>query len=299
MFGGSDPSIPSWCRPTSRSAATTSSSRCPGSRRPELCRHRTGRSRTSSSSRMPSACSSTATRSRQLGRKRGRLRNRVHSAQPGRARPMVRGARRHVRQQHRAPGRRRHRHLGNRQHVYQPQTNRVLINNNLFYDIDAVRWGGLGRLFQVVNGAADVVIEHITGFQGGNVIGVDLDPSTGFVYRNNIAPDNGYGIVGAGDPRLVLATYLPGASFMGNVIPGADVADYPAPPTPSRRRSPVSASRTSPEATIASPPPARIEPPGRMGRILAWTWTPCMRRPAGCWREERHRRRGGRRRASK
>src|SRR5207245_4130204 len=34
------------------------------------------------------------------------------------------------------------------------QTKRILIQNNLFDDVGGPRWGGLGRLFQLIDGAA-------------------------------------------------------------------------------------------------------------------------------------------------
>jgi hypothetical protein len=117
------------------------------------------------------------------------------------------------------------------------RTSRVLIGNNLFVDIDGARWGGLGRLFQLYNGTADVVIDHNTAFQSGDVIGADTtyesvpgDPQSGFVYRNNISPHNQYGVAGRGtygDPALTLSTYFPGAIFVRNVLAGGDPSDYP------------------------------------------------------------------------
>ncbi len=49
------------------------------------------------------------------------------------------------------------------------QTRRILVGNNLFEDIGGPRWGG-GTLLQIINGAANVVIEHNTAFQTGNII---------------------------------------------------------------------------------------------------------------------------------
>jgi hypothetical protein len=117
------------------------------------------------------------------------------------------------------------------------RTSRVLIRNNLFVDIDGARWGGLGRLFQLYNGTADVVVDHNTAFQTGEVIGADTtyesvpgQPHSGFVYRNNLSPHNQYGVAGRGtygDPALTLGTYFPGAIFARNVLAGGDPSDYP------------------------------------------------------------------------
>ena len=110
------------------------------------------------------------------------------------------------------------------------QTKRITIRDNIFEDVDGAKWGGSGRLFQILEGAADVVIEHNTGLQTGDVImGLGV-PNIGFVYRNNVTPHNEYGVGGQntyGNPRLTLSTYFPGAAFTGNVLQGGRASDYP------------------------------------------------------------------------
>src|SRR3981081_492285 len=72
---------------------------------------------------------------------------------------------------------------------------RILIQNNLFSDINGKAWGdGDGRLFQVLSGEDAVTIDHNTGFQSNLIIFVDGIPSTNFVYQNNITPHNLYGV---------------------------------------------------------------------------------------------------------
>ncbi|MBI2116980.1 MAG: hypothetical protein HYT85_18135 [candidate division NC10 bacterium] len=110
------------------------------------------------------------------------------------------------------------------------QARRILIGNNLFDDVGEARWGGGGRLFQLLNGAADVVIERNTAFQAGDIIAASGEPHTGFVYRNNITPHNLYGVGGDGtfgNPKLTLSTYFPGAVVEKNVIAGGNAAQYP------------------------------------------------------------------------
>lgn len=109
------------------------------------------------------------------------------------------------------------------------QTSRVTIRNNLFEDVGGERWGGDGRLFQVLDGAADVVIEHNTALQTGNLVTADGRPSNGFVFRDNIALNNAYGIVGSGAApgSSTLAAFFPGAVVSRNVIVGADARAYP------------------------------------------------------------------------
>src|SRR5205814_6471454 len=55
-------------------------------------------------------------------------------------------------------------------------TRRILVRNNLFEDVDGARWGGSGRLFQLLSGTADVVIDHNTAFQTGDFITAEGPP---------------------------------------------------------------------------------------------------------------------------
>jgi GT2 family glycosyltransferase len=108
------------------------------------------------------------------------------------------------------------------------QLRRVRITNNLFLDIGG-EWGK-GWLFQVNHGTADVMIDHNTALQTGLVlIGGDTLPHTGFVFENNIAPHNDYGIIGSGrGPGMdSIAHYFPGAVIRRNVIAGGDAGIYP------------------------------------------------------------------------
>jgi hypothetical protein len=109
------------------------------------------------------------------------------------------------------------------------QTRRITIRNNLFEDIGGARWGGGGRLFQVLEGADEVVIEHNTAFQTGNLITADGAANAGFVFRDNIALHNAYGIVGAGTGpgRSTLSVFFPGSLFRRNVIVGGAPALHP------------------------------------------------------------------------
>jgi hypothetical protein len=111
------------------------------------------------------------------------------------------------------------------------RTKRITIRDNIFEDIDGARWGGAGRLFQILDGPADVVIEHNTAFQSGDVLAGEGEPSSGFVYRNNLTPHNQYGVGGSdtyGNPVGALTRYFPGATFTGNVLIGGRAESYPA-----------------------------------------------------------------------
>src|SRR6266851_465898 len=107
------------------------------------------------------------------------------------------------------------------------QTKRIRIAHNLFDDLGGT-WGW-GRLFQLVVDPADVVIEHNTALQTENIITAGDAPTERFVFRNNIAPHNAYGIIGTatGVGQPTLATYFPGAIVSRNVMAGGNAAQYP------------------------------------------------------------------------
>lgn len=99
---------------------------------------------------------------------------------------------------------------------------RIWIKNNLFDDINGPRWGGKGRLFQLLRGTKDVVIEHNTAFHTGHILMAEGDPHEGFVYRYNITPHNEYGMEGAGTGvgRPTFERHFPGAAIVHNVMIG-------------------------------------------------------------------------------
>lgn len=111
------------------------------------------------------------------------------------------------------------------------QTKRILIRDNLLDDVNAANWGGSGRLFQILDGAADITINHNTGFQSGEIIVASGAPNTGFTYINNLTPHNQYGVAGDnfyGNPAGALTTYFPGCVFRRNVLQGGKASNYPA-----------------------------------------------------------------------
>jgi hypothetical protein len=109
------------------------------------------------------------------------------------------------------------------------QAKRILITNNFFHDVGGVRWGGDGRLVQLLGGTLDIVIDHNTALQTGSILVVEGPPHTGFVFRNNIVPHNAYGIIGSGSGvgKPTLAAYFPGARILKNVIVGGNPTQYP------------------------------------------------------------------------
>ena len=112
---------------------------------------------------------------------------------------------------------------------------RILIKNNLIDDIDGVKWGSDkhgpadSRFIQLVGGPLNITVDHNTIFQTGSLIVADVAPSPGFVFRNNFAPHNEYGVSGSDrSPGAdTLNFYFPGHVFRKNVIVGAQSRNYP------------------------------------------------------------------------
>ena len=106
-------------------------------------------------------------------------------------------------------------------------TRAITIRNNLFVEVGE-SWGD-GRLLVLVGGAADVRVEHNTALQTGSIVVVEGESHPGFVFENNIALHNEFGIFGGGvgSGTAALDRYFPGAVVRGNVLVGADERTYP------------------------------------------------------------------------
>ncbi|MBX4204994.1 MAG: dockerin type I repeat-containing protein [Candidatus Doudnabacteria bacterium] len=121
------------------------------------------------------------------------------------------------------------------------RTARIRVYNNLWYDLDGTKWRNLASgtkatdyLFYLPSGANepgpdDIQIIHNTGFASGTMVSVDKNSGTtfftksGFVFKDNIAAHNTYGIFGPGTSGLdqpTIASYFPGAVVTKNVIMG-------------------------------------------------------------------------------
>ena len=93
---------------------------------------------------------------------------------------------------------------------------RIQILNNLFFDVNNSAWGGNGAFLQLGNGPTDVHVQHNTILQTGNLIsayGGTKDapvPIVGFVFEDNIARHNRFGVFGNGRslrPRYALDVF--------------------------------------------------------------------------------------------
>ena len=114
-------------------------------------------------------------------------------------------------------------------------TQRVKISDNLFYGIDAEKWGGTGAFALVGNGPNDITIVHNTIYQTGNILmadgGTKESPRQirGFRFRDNLVRHNQYGVHGT--DRAVgldtLGAFFPGVDFQSNAIAGGDSRLYP------------------------------------------------------------------------
>ncbi|MDX2039945.1 MAG: hypothetical protein SF097_01795 [Acidobacteriota bacterium] len=109
-------------------------------------------------------------------------------------------------------------------------TQRILIRNNLWEDIDGGKWGKThGRFFQISD-TPDVVVDHNTVLQTGTLITAYGLPNTGFVYTNNLSYHGEYGVKGDGAAtgKGTIVQYFPGVMFARNVLVGGTSGNYPA-----------------------------------------------------------------------
>jgi hypothetical protein len=111
----------------------------------------------------------------------------------------------------------------------------IRVSENLFYDVNGKNWGGNGFFMLIGDGPSDIIIDHNTILQTGNLIeayGTDggaPTPIRNFVFRDNIAMHNSFGVHGAGRStgNDTLHTFFPGAVFEDNVVAGGRSSLYP------------------------------------------------------------------------
>lgn len=109
-------------------------------------------------------------------------------------------------------------------------TNHVRVAHNVITDLGAATWGGGGRLFQLLDGVADMHVVHNTGFGISHAVVFDGAPLPALRIADNILGPTMYGVFGSGQSEGTgaLGVYAPDGALVGNVIVGANMASYPA-----------------------------------------------------------------------
>jgi len=114
-------------------------------------------------------------------------------------------------------------------------TRLIHVTQNLFYDVNGRNWGGNGFFLLIGDGPSDIIIDHNTIVQTGNLIeayGADRGapvPIQRFVFRDNISFHNSFGVHGAGRStgNDTLQAFFPGVVFDNNVLAGGRSTLYP------------------------------------------------------------------------
>jgi hypothetical protein len=111
------------------------------------------------------------------------------------------------------------------------QTQAILIQNNLFADIDSSRWGGNGYFLTILGAPRDVTVDHntIISDHGLGVIQADGPPIMQFTFTNNLAKHNSYGIIGTGTGvgSDTISRFFPASDIRSNVLAGGSANAYP------------------------------------------------------------------------
>jgi hypothetical protein len=110
------------------------------------------------------------------------------------------------------------------------QTNNIRIRHNEFTDINT-SWGGNGYFLLMLGSPRNITIDHNTIISptGGGVIQVEGPPIAGFVYTNNVARHNTYGVIGTGHaPGMdTINAFFPNVTMSRNVFAGGDASNFP------------------------------------------------------------------------
>jgi hypothetical protein len=110
------------------------------------------------------------------------------------------------------------------------RTERLTFRNNLFYDVGK---GGVGtKVFLFGKGPDTVILDRNTIIhENSSLIYAYSEPTTGFVYTNNIAQHQKYGFMGESVSYglATINTYFPGGNVTCNVLAGGSASRYPVP----------------------------------------------------------------------
>lgn len=110
------------------------------------------------------------------------------------------------------------------------QTNNIRIRHNEISDMGSA-WGGNGYFLLLLNGPKNITVDHntIVTSDGGGVLQLDGPPIFGFVFTNNVARHNSYGIIGTAQAPGMdsINHFLPDAMLTHNVLAGGDGSIYP------------------------------------------------------------------------
>jgi hypothetical protein len=110
---------------------------------------------------------------------------------------------------------------------------RVLLQNNLFYDIDGTRWDGAGQFLQLLDGVSAIKVDHNTVVQSGDIVAAGGAQDTGVTFTDVIVQHNAYGVIGDGTApgNASIQAYFPTVFFDRNAIVGLpsdmSASDYP------------------------------------------------------------------------
>jgi hypothetical protein len=111
------------------------------------------------------------------------------------------------------------------------QLTNITIRHNEFSDFGK-SYGGNGYFLYMIDEPKDVTVDHntIISPNGGGVIMADKRASINFVFTNNVARHNTYGIFGSGYSTglTTIARFFPGSVIERNVLAGGSATKYPA-----------------------------------------------------------------------
>ena len=108
-----------------------------------------------------------------------------------------------------------------------PATSRILIQNNLAYEVNVVPGGGDGKMYQMLGDVNDLTIQHNTTINTGTGVISDAPPIVNGIFRDNITGFGGYGVCGSGlgCGSNLIDTVWPGGNFTHNAFFGATPAE--------------------------------------------------------------------------